>query len=153
MRKYFLFLLISLLLAGCAANVNPDSYSVGSVGQVNRTIAGVIVSARPVEIAGTNGVGAATGALAGGVAGSAIGHGGRANALGAIGGAVAGALVGAAIEQGVTNQTGIEYVVQTDNDNLITLVQGPEPVFQIGEHVMVLYGNRSRIVADPRFKR
>ncbi len=153
MKNCFLFLFAALLLAGCVTNVNPDSYSVGAVGQVNRTIAGVIVSARAVEISGTTGVGGATGALAGGVAGSAIGSGGRAHALGAIGGAVAGALVGAAIEKGVTNQAGIEYVVQTENDNLITLVQGAEPVYQIGDHVMVLYGNRSRIVADPRFRK
>lgn len=152
MKKYLLFFVVGFLLAGCAANVDPNSYSVGSVGQVNRSVAGVIISARPIEIAGTTSVGGTTGALAGGVAGSAIGSGGRAHAVGAIGGMVAGALIGAAIEKGITNQTGIEYVVQTDNDNLMTLVQGPEPVYAIGERVIVLYGSRSRIVPDPRYR-
>ena len=73
------------------------------------------------------------------------------HALGAIGGAVIGALAGSAIEKGVTNQNGMEYVVQAENGNLITLVQGAEPAFSMGDHVMVLYGGRSRIVLDPRF--
>ena len=62
-------------------------------------------------------------------------------------GAVIGALAGSAIEKGVTNQTGIEYVVKTDNGETLTLVQGPSPAFTVGQKVMVLYGKRARIIA------
>jgi len=70
--------------------------------------------------------------------------------LGAIGGAIAGGLAGAAIENSATQQTGLEYVVQTENGNLMTLVQGSDPPFTIGQKVLVLYGSPSRIILDPR---
>ncbi len=41
-------------------------------------------------------------------------------------------------------------VVQTENGNLMTVVQGPDPVFSTGMRVLVLYGSPSRIIADPR---
>jgi outer membrane lipoprotein SlyB len=137
-------------LAGCASNVSPTSYSVGAVGQVNRTIAAVVISARPVQIDGTTGVGGATGAALGATAGSGIGGSDRANIAGGIAGAVAGAIAGAAIEKGKTRQSGIEYVVQTENNNLMTIVQGPEPTFAPKARVLVLYGSPARIIADPR---
>ena len=106
-------LVLGLLMGACTTNISPDTYSVDSVGSVTRSVPGVIVSSRPVNVEGTQKIGGVTGAVAGGVAGSAIGGGDRAHALGAIGGAVIGALAGSAIEKGITNQTGIEYVVKT----------------------------------------
>lgn len=143
-------LLAALLLSACAPNVRPDSYGVGSVGQVNRTVAGVVVSARLVDIDGSQGGGAAAGAGIGGVAGSSLGGSGRANAVGAIGGAVVGAIAGAAAERGASHTKGMEYVVQTDNGNLMTVVQGADPVLPKGQHVLLLYGSPSRVIVDPR---
>jgi len=140
----------ALTLTACAPNVSPNSYSVGAAGQVNRTVAATIISVRPISIAGTAALGGTTGAAAGAVAGSSIGGGARANVLGAIGGAIAGGLAGAAIENSATQQTGLEYVVQTENGNLMTLVQGSDPPFTIGQKVLVLYGSPSRIILDPR---
>ena len=140
-------LVLALLIAACTTNISPDTYSVDSVGDVTRSVPGTIISARPVNVEGTNKVGGLTGAVAGGVAGSAIGGGDRAHALGAIGGAIIGALAGSAIEKGVTNQTGIEYVVKTDSGETLTLVQGPSPAFAVGQKVMILYGKRARIIA------
>lgn len=153
MRRAFSLTVVlgtSLLLSACAHNVSPNSYSVGSVGHVNRTVAATVVSARPVAITGTAALGGTTGAAAGAVAGSSIGGSTRANVLGAIGGAIVGGLAGAAIESNATKQTGIEYVVQTENDNLMTLVQGSDPPFAVGQRVLVLYGSPSRIIPDPR---
>lgn len=143
-------LLLPLLLAGCAPNVRTDSYSVGSVGQVNRTVSGEIVSVRPVVIDGTRGGGAAAGGAIGGVAGSTVGGSGEAAAIGAIGGLVIGAIAGAAGERAASKTTGLEYVVQTENGTLMTVVQGPDPVFEVGRAVLVLYGSPSRVIADPR---
>jgi outer membrane lipoprotein SlyB len=143
-------LCVAASLAACASSTSPNSYSVGSVGQVNRTIAAKIISVRPVEISGVTGAGGATGAALGATAGSGTGNGGRANLAGGIAGAVAGAMVGAAIEQGATKQSGLEYVVQTDNNNLMTIVQGGVPSFAENDKVLVLYGSPARIIADPR---
>jgi outer membrane lipoprotein SlyB len=137
-------------LAGCASNISPNTYSVGSVGQVNRTVAGTVISARAVNVAGTTGVGSTAGGALGATAGSGLGGSGRANLAGAIGGAIAGSMAGAAIEQNSTKQDGVEYVVQTENNNLMTIVQGPNPAFPTGSKVLVLYGSPARIIADPR---
>ncbi|NYZ15303.1 hypothetical protein HL658_22415 [Azospirillum sp. RWY-5-1] len=138
------------MAAACAPNISPDSYAVGSVGQVNRTVRGVIISARPVAIGGTqSGLGAGAGAVAGGAAGSMIGGNVQTNIIGAVGGAVVGGIAGAMIEESATRQTGIEYVVQTENGALLTVVQGSTPALSVKDRVLVIYGSRSRVVPDP----
>jgi len=149
-KRACLALFVAAALSACAPNVRTDSYSIGSVGQVNRTVAGVVISVRSVSIDGSQGGGAAAGAAAGGVAGSTIGGSDRANAVGAIGGIVVGAIAGAATERSVSATRGLEYVVQTENGNLMTVVQGPEPAYATGSRVLVLYGSPSRVIADPR---
>lgn len=147
-----LILLFSSLmfLPACAPNVSPDSYSVGSVGAVNRTVSCVVISARTVQIKGTTGVGGTTGAATEAVAGSTLGGGTRSNIAGAIGGVVVGGIAGAMVEEGLMKQSGKEYVIQTDNGNLMTIVQGREPEFLVGDKVFILYGNPSRIIKDQR---
>jgi hypothetical protein len=49
-------------------------------------------------------------------------------------------------------QKGMEYVVETENGNLMTIVQGITELFKEGQKVLVLYGTPSRIIADPRAK-
>jgi outer membrane lipoprotein SlyB len=137
------------LLGACQRNISPDSYAVGSVGQVNRTVRGVIISARPVNISGSqSGLGIGAGAAGGGLAGSAIGK-GSGNGLAVLGGVVAGGIAGAVAEDAITRQTGVEYVVETENGALLTIVQGPQPAFSISQKVLVIYGNQARVIADP----
>ncbi len=139
------------VLCGCMRNISPDSYAAGSVGQVNRAVRGKIISARMVDILGSqSGIGATSGAAAGGVAGSAIGGATRENIVGAIGGAVIGGIIGSMAEEGATRQQGMEYVIETDNGSLITVVQGIEPSLNVGDKVIVIYGQRSRVIADTR---
>ena len=143
-----------IALVGCASNISPQTYSVGSVGQVNRTVSATVISVREVDVAGTTGVGGGAGTAAGAVIGSAAGgNNTRGNIVGAIGGAVVGGLAGAAIEANATKQKGMEYVVETENGNLMTIVQGADTVFAEGQKVLVLYGSPSRLIADPRAKR
>ena len=142
------------ILGGCATNISPQTYSVGSVGQINRTVSATVISVREVDIAGTTGVGGTAGTAAGAVAGSSLGgNSGRGNVIGAIGGAVIGGFAGAAAESSATKQKGLEYVVETENGNLMTVVQGTDPYFANGQRVLVLYGSPSRLIADPRQKR
>ena len=142
--------LACLSFASCAPNISPDSYSIGSVGQVNRVVRGVVVSARSVAVSGTNsGIGSGAGAIAGGAGGSAIGGSLDANVAGAVGGAVIGGSVGAAIEEEATRQTGMEYVIEAENGSLITIVQGDEDPLAVGQKVLVVYGTRSRVIKAP----
>ena len=95
-------------------------------------------------------MGTTAGAAAGSVAGSAIGGAARENIIGAIGGAVVGGIIGSMAEEGATQQQGMEYVVETENGSLITVVQGTDPCLNIGDKVIVIYGQRSRVIADTR---
>lgn len=146
----FIALLLVAFLAGCAANINSDNYSVGSVGKVNRGEAGTIVSVRAVKVDRDTGVGGVAGAALGGIGGSAIGKGSRANLAGAIGGALVGAFLGSAAEGAATNTSGYEYVVAMRNGSLLTVTQGTDTIFQEGEHVIILEGNPARVIRDPR---
>ena len=150
MKKAFAIIALALI-AVCAQNISPQTYSVGSVGQVNRTVSGVVISAREVDVAGTSGLGSTAGATTGAVVGSAAGgSNSRGNIVGAIGGAIVGGIAGAAVESNATKQKGMEYVVQTENGNLMTIVQGLEPIFTVKQKVLILYGTPSRIIGDPR---
>lgn len=154
MRLVFHFGALSILcfnVAACTPNISPDSYAIGAVGQTNRAVRGVIVSAREVDISGSrSGVGGAAGAASGGVGGSAIGSSVRGNVVGAIGGAVVGGVIGSAIEEGSSAQKGMEYVVETENGSLITVVQGIDQPLSAGRKVIVLYGSRARVIPDPK---
>lgn len=134
--KSFMVGFATLLLVGCASEISPKTYSVGSVGQVNRTVSATVISARQVDVAGTTGVGGSAGTAVGAVIGSgAGGNSSRSNIVGAIGGAVIGGLAGAAVQANATKQKGIEYVVETENGNLMTMVQGTDTVFAIGQKI------------------
>ena len=63
-------------------------------------------------------------------------------------GAVIGGLAGTAADRALTTQGGMEYVVQLDGGQAVTLVQGPDTQIPVGQRVLVLYGERARIVPD-----
>lgn len=150
-------------VSGCQHQTSPNVYDPYSAGQVAYTQMGVVRSTRPVEIMNDSpagsGVGAAVGGFAGAIAGSQLGpshynHRGHrhrytstGSVLGTIGGALAGAIVGAVIEREASRQMATEYVVQLDNGQMITIVQGSQPLAP-GQRVFVQtpdYG-RARIV-------
>ena len=152
MRKFCVVIacMTLMILGGCAQNISPQSYEVDKVGQTGSALPATVVSSRPVDVQGTQTTGKAAGAIAGGVAGSAIGGNTRVNIIGAVGGALAGGLAGGAVEGAVTSQRGIEYVIELQSGGLRTLVQGPDPVFAVGQRVLLLQGNPSRLIADTR---
>jgi len=147
MRALLCCLILVPLLAGCARDIASDSYSAQSVGESGRAVRAEVVSVRPVSVEGTKGIGTLAGAGAGGVAGSALGTGSRGDILGAIGGALVGGILGAVTEDSLTSQSGWEYVVQTADGGLVTLVQGGEPLAE-GQKVILLYGERARLIPD-----
>lgn len=143
-------LLVAPALAACQSNLSPDTYAVGTVGQVERAAPGVVVSARSVVIGGTqSGVGASTGAIAGAIAGANIGGGRRGNAIGAFGGAVVGLVLGAIAEEALTRQQGTEYIVRLESGHLVTVVQAPSPPFAVNQRVIVIYGAIARLAPHP----
>lgn len=149
MRTFALSGLVALGLAGCAHEISPQSYRAGAVGQVNRTAPAKVVGVREVEVAGNREVGTPAGAAVGAIMGSGVG-GNRGSLVGAIGGAILGGMAGSAIESQGTKQRALEYLVETTGGQLLTIVQGPEPMFSNGQRVLIVYGNPNRLIADPR---
>jgi outer membrane lipoprotein SlyB len=90
------------------------------------------------------------GLIGGGVAGGVIGGStGRGHVLPAAIGAVAGAVAGSLIEKKVKQQSGLEYIVELENGDLLTIVQGKGDEFFVGQSVYVIVspsGGRSRII-------
>lgn len=142
---------VALTLTGCMPSLSPDTYNAYGANQVNPAVKGVVTSVRVVKMEGTNsGVGTLGGGAAGAIAGSTIGA-GRGSILAAVGGGLLGAGLGYAAEKRLTCQQGLEYVIRTCGGQYLTIVQGCNPTFQKGQHVMVLYGEKSRVVPDPDY--
>lgn len=148
--KKFMTLVMAGLLAACSANLNTNSYQTSAAGQVNSVQEGVIINVRQVRIATENGgIGSLAGGIAGGALGSTIGGSNVANIIGAVGGAVVGGALGAKAQEGLSAQTGYEYIVKLDSGRAITLTQGADQVFSVGQPVYVLdasRGERARII-------
>ena len=141
------------MLTGCAPDISPLNYSTDQTGIAAQTARGVVVAATPVKVSGgrglTSNVGTLAGAVAGAAGGSAIGGGTRMNVLGGVGGAVLGGVLGNMAESKLTEQTGMQYEVRLANRSVVTVTQGMNPPFGVGQHVFVIFSNPARIVADP----
>ena len=110
---------LSLGLTACAPNISPDVVSASNANEVQTAVEGVIVSKRVVTVKGdSNMVGTLAGAVIGAVAGSAVG-GGNMRYITGTAGAVGGGVAGNAIEDKLTTQQGIEYMVK------LTQEEGP----------------------------
>jgi outer membrane lipoprotein SlyB len=149
MNKSLLGLILTTgLMTACASNINSDHYATSSTGKVSTVSQCTVLNVRYVGVNSDSGAGTMIGGIAGGVAGSTIGGGSTAHTLGAVGGALLGGLVGSAAEQGLSSQTGIEYVVRLDNGQVISITQGTAQPLAVGQRCMVLFGNPSRIIAQ-----
>jgi outer membrane lipoprotein SlyB len=107
---------LSLLAAGCAKNLDPNTYTEASAGQISETYQGVILSTRDVVVKGgdkltDNGMGIILGGAAGGLGGNLIGQ-GKGNVIATVGGVVVGAAIGALGQSALSEQPALEYVVK-----------------------------------------
>lgn len=139
---------IAILLAGCASDYSGNKYDGATVGEVQRTEKGQVISLRKVELKPESSVAGTTlGAVGGGLVGSAFG-GGNAKLLTAAAGAVAGGIAGNAIA--TRTQDGIEYTVKLDSGAVVTIAQAPTPAISVGQRVRIIYSQkgRSRVVPE-----
>ena len=137
-----------LVASGCASNQGARSYKQSEVGQVTRVEEATVISSEPITIEGGEGLlGAATGAVVGGIAGSTVGGGDEERAIAGVIGAVAGGIAGKKIDESVNKRAGYRYTVRLqDTGDLITIVQGGDVAMANGTPVYVQYGARARIV-------
>lgn len=147
MKKQFLALsALSLLAAACTPNINSNHYNTSAAGTVGQVMPCTVVSVRQVNVSSSDSsTGAVLGAIGGGVAGSTIGR-GRGSVLGALGGAALGGVAGNYAQEGLTSQTGVEYIVKLNNGAMRTITQGTDVYMQPGQKCYLMYGEQSRII-------
>lgn len=141
--------LFPLALAGCNQGYSPNTYA-SNAAQVEANVQrGVIIGVRQITISANGTLAVATGAAAGGVAGSQVSGGPVATTLGAIGGTLAGSIGGAAAAQAVGDTKGWEYIVQEDGNKLVSVTQTSKTALPVGLHVLVIADTQqARIVPD-----
>ncbi len=150
MRKIILLALCAISFTSCAKQIDSNVYASRQVGEVSTTYPGVIRNVRYVCVEQgdqleDNGLGIVGGGVAGGMVGNALGRG---NFVPTAAGAIAGAVAGSLVEKNLKQQMAFEYTVQLYNGNFITVVQGRDQAFNMGQPVYVIispYG-RSRII-------
>ncbi|TAK76526.1 MAG: hypothetical protein EPO11_04125 [Gammaproteobacteria bacterium] len=145
----FITCTLFLSISGCGQNLSTNTYESSDVGVASKVKKGTIIAKRPVDIDNSTGVGGLAGAGAGAAAGSMIGGNTAVNIISAIGGAVIGGVAGHAAEKGLSHHQGYEYIIQLDKGSTISVVQSAEEtIFNVNQHVLVIYGSKTRIVAD-----
>jgi len=126
------------ILGGCATSKSGDVYSRDEALREQTVRLATVESVRPVTIQGTrSGIGAAAGAIGGGVAGVGVGH-GRGSAIAGVLGAVGGGVGGQAIEEGATRKPAVEITVRLENGELRAIVQEENDKFVAGQKVRLL---------------
>ena len=142
-----LFAACALLLAvpACAPANTGSTFACRDLGRAAYVSYGTIVSSRPVQVAGTSGIGTLAGAAAGATAGSFIGGDTRSNILAGLGGAIVGGIAGNAIERSATGGTATEFVVREDRGGDIAVVQTNEEGLQPGDRVAISRSDRVRL--------
>lgn len=116
---------VCLLLAACTKDIAPGDYDSGEVGKIKKVVPGVIISKRPVRIHNT----------------------------------VAETPLATTDNNTATHTTsnddnvmgrshGIEYVIRLNSGAIISLVQTEDSNLKTKQHILVIYGNNTRVVAD-----
>lgn len=119
-----LFLILALIctsLIGCAKAVQPGDYDSAEVGKIKKVVPGVIISKRPVNIHNKTAetVSANVAAPATEEANNTLGR-----------------------------SHGFEYVIRLNSGSIISVVQTEDLELKSKQHILVIYGDNTRVVAD-----
>ena len=151
MIKYFSLLLIFFLYA--CSNTSPTNVSTSDAQKVTAIEYGVIKSSSPVKIKGeSNWIGATAGGMIGGLLGTQIcGEeeiiGTKCQDIAVVYGTIGGAAIGTVAQAMLGNHDGFQYIVNIDdNDKDSAFVQGDKNPINIGQRVIIIYGNDIRIM-------
>ena len=152
MKTLFLLLFMVLPVMLATACTKPSNYSNvysrGSISATQDTITGTVLSKRAVTIEGGTGIGEAAGGVIGAIAGSHVGGGEPENTVGGIAGALIGGTLGSIAENSLLSAEGVEYIVETDEKGLITIIMN-DNAYRVGDFVFVVLGDQPKIVGSP----
>ena len=151
MIKYFFLLLIFFIYA--CSNTSPTNVSTSDAQKVTAIEYGVIKSSSPVKIKGeSNWIGATAGGMIGGLLGSQVcGEeeiiGTKCQDIAVVYGTIGGAAIGTVAQAMLGNHDGFQYIVNMDDsDKDSAFVQGDKNAMNIGQRVVIIYGNDIRVM-------
>ena len=151
MIKYFLLLLMFFTYA--CTNTSPTNVSTSDAQKVTAIEYGVIKSSSPVKIKGeSNWIGATAGGMIGGLLGTQIcGEeeiiGTKCQDIAVVYGTIGGAAIGTVAQAMLGNHDGFQYIVNIDDsDKDSAFVQGDKNPMNIGQRVVIIYGNDIRVM-------
>ena len=151
MIKYFLLFLIFFTYA--CSNTSPTNVSSSDAQKVTAIEYGFIKSASPVKIKGeSNWIGATAGGMIGGLLGTQVcGEeeiiGTKCQDIAVVYGTIGGAAIGTVAQAMLGNHDGFQYIVNMDDsDKDSAFVQGDKNPMNIGQRVVIIYGNDIRVM-------
>lgn len=151
MIKYFLLLLIFFTYA--CSNTSPTNVRTSDAQKVTAIEYGFIKSASPVKIKGeSNWIGATAGGMIGGLLGTQVcGEeeiiGTKCQDIAVVYGTIGGAAIGTVAQAMLGNHDGFQYIVNMDDsDKDSAFVQGDKNAMNIGQRVVIIYGNDIRVM-------
>lgn len=115
-----------LLLGACTKDLTPGDYDSAEVGKIKKVVPGVIISKRPVRIHNTQAESTST----------------------AIDTANKPAAANNDSDTAMNRSHGFEYVIRLNSGAIISLVQTEDLNLKTKQHILVIYGNNTRVVAD-----
>jgi outer membrane lipoprotein SlyB len=116
---FLLAIVCCMLLANCSKNIAPGDYDTSEVGKIKKVVPGKILSIRPVRLH------SAHEALAGN-----------------------NEVPQDAYSTNSGKSHGYEYVIKLNSGQIISVVQAEEIKLKPKQHVLVIYGNNTRVVPD-----
>ena len=151
-NKLIISVFLSLLLVSCFAT-NPSKVKTSDAQKISKVDYGIILTSLPVKIKGeSNWVGAAAGAMIGGLLGTQLCGdkeivGTKCQDIGVVFGAIGGAAAGTVTQAMLGNHDGFQYNIDVDNsDNDSAFVQGDTEAILDGQRVVIIYGEYVRIL-------
>ena len=151
MIKYFLLLFI--LFTYSCSNTSPTNVKTSDAQKVTAIEYGIIKSSSPVKIKGeSNWIGATAGGMIGGLLGTQLcGEeeiiGTKCQDIAVVYGTIGGAAIGTVAQAMLGNHDGFQYIVNMDDsDKDSAFVQGDKNAMNIGQRVVIIYGNDIRVM-------
>ncbi|MFW6027873.1 MAG: glycine zipper 2TM domain-containing protein [bacterium] len=129
------------VLAACAPTYDRGYGGSRYGGYPQRDGTGTIVDAYEVTVRSDGRGGAVVGAVAGGATGAALGGDTGGSIAGGLIGAVIGGVLGSEIEKSAGSHRGVEYVIDMDYGETITVIQDDSRYYRPGTRVRVYFGD------------
>lgn len=139
MNKLIISIVAILMIAGCAKNIESNVYNESDTLQLRSVSKGRVLEVIPVKVEGKKVVGTTSGAIIGGIGGSAVGGTDEMEVLMGSIGALVGSGIGKTIDGWITDQGGYQYIIELRMDGtVVSIVQGDNNPLAVGDEVLLL---------------